>query len=73
MSLGQALDDFVANELSDLELNGLVVLAFDNGSKLGNDSLSNWDDSMLQLNRLHHLQLSGLAICIVNLYTLKHN
>ena len=57
----------------DRVLDGLVVLVFDNGGKLGDDSLSNWDDSMLQLNRLHHLQLGGLAICIVNLYTLKHN
>jgi len=68
------LDDFIADELSDLELDGivdrvldrvldgLVVLAFDNGGKSGDDSLSNWDDSMLQLNRFcgHHLQLGGL-------------
>jgi hypothetical protein len=55
------LDDFVT-ELSDLELDGLVVLAFDNGGKSGDDSLSNWDDSMLQLNRFwgHHPQLGGL-------------
>ena len=54
--------DGIIDQVLDRVLDGLVVLAFDNGGKSGDDSLSNWDDSMLQLNRFcgHHPQLGGL-------------